>query len=327
MIISCRLETDSPTTDPTQAPTDDPTSSPTRAPTYKPSKPPTQTPTSAPSDNPSSAPTNTPTAKPTVDPTKSPTDYPSKSPTKNPTDNPSISPTEEPTISPSKSPSAPPTVVAAGNIDSTIPRIHLVTSSDINGAVMGGIIGALIFLLLCCCCLALAAAYYFWYKKKKLEGEVEDAKQGENMSVVSSIPPVEGVNDDDAGSGTPMVFGTASTGSLMSTGPYGYSAMETGQTQDKKGLVSSQKKEHLRLLRDHSSDEDEDEFDIMGGMDNPADNLYDPNRMKSMNSDAISHDNGGIITDHDTRGLSLDEDEDVLPKEDEDDEDLLVFKI
>ena len=148
------------------------------------------------------------------------------------------------------------------------------------------------------------------------------------MSVVSSIHPVEGVVNVDAGSGTPMGFGTASTGSMkrVSTSPHGYSPMETGQGPDKKELVSSQKKEQLRLLKDHSSD-DEDEFDIMQIVNNPAGNVYEANRMKSMNSDAISYDNDEINAEHDTRGLSIDEDENVLPKEDENDEDLLGFKI
>ena len=123
--ICCRLETNSPTTDPTPAPTTDPTPAPTDnptpaptahptpAPTFdptgNPTNDPTRYPTSDPSNEPSTHPTIDPTQTPTIDPTVVPTRDPLIDPTGDPTQDPSVNPTINPTIDPSRDPTNEPT--------------------------------------------------------------------------------------------------------------------------------------------------------------------------------------------------------------------------
>eukprot|EP01083_Nonionella_stella_P195515 720190_1 len=106
--ICCKLETDSPTLDPTQSPTLNPTANPSANPSQSPTANPSSIPTKLITSNPTEAPSGNPTKTPTDNPTISPTSYPTSDPTTSPTDNPTISPTSDPTKSPIRNPSANP---------------------------------------------------------------------------------------------------------------------------------------------------------------------------------------------------------------------------
>eukprot|EP01084_Bolivina_argentea_P291848 501649_1 len=109
--ICCKLQTYSPTTDPTPSPTNNPTPSPTNNPTPSPTIFPTPAPTNNPTNNPTPSPTIFPTPAPTYYPTPAPTiiptKYPSNYPTNYPTNDPSFIPSKDPTSTPTNNPTIP----------------------------------------------------------------------------------------------------------------------------------------------------------------------------------------------------------------------------
>ena len=106
--------TPAPTSDPTPVPTDHPTPAPTNNPTNEPSQFPTNIPTNNPTSPPtdSYAPSMSPTENtdsPSLDPTPYPTDFPTNDPTMDPTDIPSFQPTSYPSMEPTSDPTTIPT--------------------------------------------------------------------------------------------------------------------------------------------------------------------------------------------------------------------------
>ena len=85
LITDFKLQSFTPTSNPTQYPTNIPTKHPTIIPSNNPTNIPSQNPTNTPTMHPTTIPTKNPTMKPTQTPTHIPSKHPTKVPTKNPT--------------------------------------------------------------------------------------------------------------------------------------------------------------------------------------------------------------------------------------------------
>jgi len=259
------------------------------------------------------APTGAPSTEPTEYPTPLPTPMPTSFPSNDPTTAPSMEPTMEPTTGSPTVFISPQSVTSESNGDGNLAQIsesaEMGQSKTHRLMVFGAVIGAAVTFLLCLC-LTIFLASYCWGKRRKMENGMQamqcsthdpDDKDHVVMMEMKSPNPIM-----TEGAGTARK-GTTDTGSGRSGGSGRGSYDEIGATP-----VSAAYDEGDDAVVVVVEEEEVDEDNVDAALLEADDGSSDEGLFTAQNA--------GTTDRRETLDLSRSLDEDILPKEDEDED-------